>query len=89
TPIFGHGGAATAATEMDVPFLGELPLTLAVRLGSDAGKPITVDQPNSPEAAAFHRVAENLAAQVSIVAYEREAAAVRGPGQPLQLFKRR
>ncbi|HMA38388.1 MAG TPA: iron-sulfur cluster carrier protein ApbC [Chloroflexia bacterium] len=89
TPIFGHGGAHAAATALEVPFLGEIPLTLQIRTGSDTGKPITVDAPDSAETAAFRIVAKNLAAQVSILAFQRQAAEVRGPGQPLQLFRRR
>jgi ATP-binding protein involved in chromosome partitioning len=36
---FGTGGAEAAAAEMDVPFLGRLPLSLAIREASDAGIP--------------------------------------------------
>ncbi len=89
TDIFGHGGAQAAARRLDVPFLGEIPLTLAVRTGSDSGRPIVVDAPNSAEAAAFRKVSKSLAAQVSILAYARGATAGNGPGAPLPLFRRR
>ena len=36
---FGSGGAEAAALEIGVPFLGRLPLSLAVRTASDAGEP--------------------------------------------------
>ena len=36
---FGTGGAEAAAAEMGVPFLGRLPLSLAIREASDAGRP--------------------------------------------------
>ena len=36
---FGTGGAEAAAEEMGVPFLGRLPLSLAIREASDAGRP--------------------------------------------------
>jgi len=36
---FGSGGAEAAAAEMGVPFLGRLPLSLAIREASDAGHP--------------------------------------------------
>jgi ATP-binding protein involved in chromosome partitioning len=36
---FGSGGAEEAAAEMSVPFLGRLPLSLAIREASDAGTP--------------------------------------------------
>jgi len=40
---FGVGGAETAAAEMGVPFLGRLPLSLAIREASDAGTPFTAE----------------------------------------------
>jgi ATP-binding protein involved in chromosome partitioning len=64
--IFGHGGARAVSETLDVPFLGEIPLVPAIRETSDAGVPIVVKAPESPEAKAFfalaERVAENLAA---------------------------
>ena len=45
---FGSGGAEAAAAEMGVPFLGRLPLSLAIREASDAGKPpAAADGPGS------------------------------------------
>jgi len=40
---FGTGGAEAAAAEMGVPFLGRLPLSLAIREASDAGTPFTAE----------------------------------------------
>ena len=37
---FGTGGAEAAAAEMGVPFLGRLPLSVAIREASDAGRPL-------------------------------------------------
>ena len=36
---FGHGGAEAAAAELGIPFLGRVPLTIAIRTASDAGEP--------------------------------------------------
>ena len=36
---FGHGGAEAAARQMDMAFLGRIPLTIAIREASDAGTP--------------------------------------------------
>lgn len=36
--IFGHGGARTRAEELDVPFLGEVPLNMQIRIAGDDGK---------------------------------------------------
>jgi ATP-binding protein involved in chromosome partitioning len=41
---FGTGGAETAAAEMGVPFLGRLPLSLAIRQASDAGTPLAAEE---------------------------------------------
>jgi ATP-binding protein involved in chromosome partitioning len=40
---FGIGGAETAAAEMGIPFLGRLPLSLAIREASDAGQPLAAE----------------------------------------------
>jgi ATP-binding protein involved in chromosome partitioning len=60
TPIFGHGGVQAAARRMGLPFLGEIPIDLAIREGGDAGTPIVASHPQSPQAAAFRRMAEEL-----------------------------
>ena len=36
---FGRGGAEAAAAELGIPFLGRVPLTVAIRIASDAGEP--------------------------------------------------
>ena len=38
--IFGHGGARHEAERLGVPFLGEVPLDMAIRENSDAGTPV-------------------------------------------------
>jgi ATP-binding protein involved in chromosome partitioning len=55
---FGHGGAEAAAGKLGVPFLGRIPLDIAIRTASDAGTPPAAG--NGPESAAFI----SLAAQV-------------------------
>jgi ATP-binding protein involved in chromosome partitioning len=66
THIFSHGGGATTAASYGVPFLGEVPLAVALREGGDAGKPVVASDPKSPAAAAFVQIAEQVASQVSI-----------------------
>jgi ATP-binding protein involved in chromosome partitioning len=63
--IFSHGGAARQADRLKAPFLGEVPLETAIRLGGDEGYPISVGQPASPVAAAFRDIAGKLAANIS------------------------
>jgi ATP-binding protein involved in chromosome partitioning len=66
THIFSHGGGAVTADRFGVPFLGEIPLAVALREGGDAGKPVVAAAPDSPCAVAFVEIAEKVAAQVSI-----------------------
>jgi ATP-binding protein involved in chromosome partitioning len=52
--IFGHGGVAAEAGKLDLPFLGELPLALDVRVAGDSGTPIAAgDGPLSAPYAAL------------------------------------
>jgi ATP-binding protein involved in chromosome partitioning len=60
--IFGHGGARAEAERLGVPFLGEVPLDLKVRLSGDEGMPVVAAHPESPEARAFRGVARRLIA---------------------------
>jgi len=75
--IFGHGGGEKLATELDVPFLGRLPIYQPIREGSDAGIPLVIAEPASAAARAFLTLAERAAAQVSIAAH-KNAEANRG-----------
>jgi ATP-binding protein involved in chromosome partitioning len=86
TDLFGHGGAQAAAARYAVPFLGEIPLHLRIREGGDSGRPIVVDAPDSPEGQAFMQVARNLAAQVSVIAYQQADAR---KGAPVSFFSKR
>ena len=63
--IFSHGGGRKASEVLGVPFLGEVPLELEVRIGGDQGRPIVVDRPNSRSAQAFREIVGNLAARIS------------------------
>jgi ATP-binding protein involved in chromosome partitioning len=63
-----------------VPLLGTVPLGLEVRAGGDSGVPVVISHPQSPQAAAFRRVAEEVARQVSIEAMKPELV-VLGKGQ--------
>jgi ATP-binding protein involved in chromosome partitioning len=66
THIFSHGGGEKTATAYEVPLLGEVPINVALREGGDAGKPVMATDPDSPAAHAFAKIAEQVAAQVSI-----------------------
>ena len=57
SPIFGHGGARDEARRRDLPFLGEVPLEMAIRESADAGVPVTLSHPDGPHAAAYRAIA--------------------------------
>ena len=63
--IFGHGGARKEAERLDAPFLGEVPLDMAIRETSDAGTPIVVAEPDGPHAQAFREIATRVWAGVA------------------------
>lgn len=58
--IFGHGGVAAEARKLDLPFLGELPLALDVRVAGDSGTPVAAT--DSPLAAPYLALADRLIA---------------------------
>jgi ATP-binding protein involved in chromosome partitioning len=62
--IFGHGGARREAERLGVPFLGEVPLDLAIRETSDAGRPVVATDPDGAHAAIFRRIAERVRDQL-------------------------
>jgi ATP-binding protein involved in chromosome partitioning len=55
---FGHGGAEAAASEMGLPFLGRVPLDMAIRLASDDGNPPAAG--DGPVAASFTAIARRV-----------------------------
>ena len=57
TDVFAHGGAKSEANRLGVAFLGEVPLTLAIRETSDAGRPVVVSAPSSSAAEAYRNIA--------------------------------
>jgi len=67
--IFSNGGARKAAADLDLQFLGEIPLYPKIREQSDLGDPIVVSSPGSPEATVFKEIAFKVAGMISIMAY--------------------
>ncbi|MCR9074100.1 MAG: Mrp/NBP35 family ATP-binding protein [Alphaproteobacteria bacterium] len=63
--IFGHGGARHEAEKLGVPFLGEVPLHLDIRMAGDGGTPIVAADPTGPHAEAFAGIAGKVAAAIS------------------------
>ena len=56
--IFGKGGGEELAKDMDLPFLGAVPLDPRVREGGDAGIPTVVGTPDSPAGKALDAMAK-------------------------------
>ncbi|GHA52291.1 iron-sulfur cluster carrier protein [Amylibacter ulvae] len=56
--IFGHGGARAEAEKQGLPFLGEIPLDMEIRLAGDGGTPIAAT--DSPIADAYAKIAKGL-----------------------------
>ncbi|HEY0220015.1 MAG TPA: Mrp/NBP35 family ATP-binding protein [Afipia sp.] len=58
--IFGHGGARHEAERLNVPFLGEIPLHMSIRVNSDAGTPVVESEPNGDHAAIYRAIGERI-----------------------------
>jgi ATP-binding protein involved in chromosome partitioning len=64
--IFSRGGAQKAAERFKIPYLGEIPITPALREGGDKGIPILIQDPGSEVSNSFLEIAAKLAGQLSI-----------------------
>src|ERR1700754_2016970 len=60
--IFGEGGGGRLADELEVPLLGTVPLTMALREQSDAGTPLVFSAPDAPAAQGVRQAARGLVA---------------------------
>jgi ATP-binding protein involved in chromosome partitioning len=69
--IFGKGGGEKLAKQAGVPFIGSIPIDPSVRIGGDQGSPIVVSMPEAASARALRSVAENIAARLSVAAYQQ------------------
>src|SRR5437667_7254118 len=75
--IFGEGGGERLAGQYGVAFLGSIPVGIEVREGGDRGVPVVVGHPESPQAQAFRKVAEEVARHVSIEAMKPEPVVLK------------
>jgi len=64
--IFGKDGAKNLAEELNIPFLGQIPLVQSIREAGDAGRPAIL-QETTPQALAFREMAQNTAQQIAIL----------------------
>jgi ATP-binding protein involved in chromosome partitioning len=60
--LFGRGGGAQLAEQLEVPLVGQVPLVPALREGGDDGVPVTVSDPDGEAAQAFAAIADHIVA---------------------------
>jgi ATP-binding protein involved in chromosome partitioning len=72
--IFGHGGGEQVAQQLEVPFLGRLPLYQPIRIGGDRGIPIVIAEPDSAGTQAFMALAESVMLQLAVSAHQAVVA---------------
>ncbi len=65
--FFGEGGGEKLATELDVPFLGRVPMAATVREGGDYGRPVATYDADSAAGKALYEVAQAVAARASVL----------------------
>jgi ATP-binding protein involved in chromosome partitioning len=58
--LFGEGGGAELADQLDVPLLGQVPLVEELRAGADEGRPIVVADPGNEASEVFGQIAERI-----------------------------
>ena len=61
--IFGREGAKNLAKDLDVPFIGEIPIVQSIREAGDIGSPAAL-QLGTPTEKAFKDIAKNVAQEV-------------------------
>ena len=64
--IFGAGGGSRLAAELGLPLLGQIPLSVAVQEGGDAGQPILASDLDSEAAQALIGIAAQIANAVAL-----------------------
>ncbi len=88
-PIFGEGGGRLLAEELDVPLLGQVPLTLALREHSDSGTPVVLADPRDAAAKAIDEIAVKLIAktpvELPVMGLEAPVAATKAAGMSLPM----
>jgi ATP-binding protein involved in chromosome partitioning len=65
-PIFGRGGGASVAKELNAPFLGEIPIDMALREACDLGEPLVATAPDLASGRALMAVAEQVKAALAL-----------------------
>jgi ATP-binding protein involved in chromosome partitioning len=58
--IFGSGGGRRLAALTGAPLVGDVPIEPAVSTGGDSGRPVVLEDPDSPAARAFEEIARRV-----------------------------
>ena len=78
--IFGEGGGQQLADELDVPLVGQVPLSEALREHADSGTPLVAADPNAPASIAIRQAARGIIAmspqELPVMQSEAPAAAI-------------
>jgi ATP-binding protein involved in chromosome partitioning len=77
--IFGEGGGQLLADELDIPLLGKIPLQEELRESADEGRPLVIDEPNSPASQAIISAARGILATTPVELPVLQAAATQAP----------
>ncbi len=81
--IFGEGGGQLLADDLDVPLLGQVPLSEDLRAHADAGSPLVLEEPNDPAAIAIAQAARGIVAatpqELAVLQSEPPAMAAAAP----------
>jgi ATP-binding protein involved in chromosome partitioning len=75
--IFGEGGGQILADELDVPLLGKIPLQEELRVCSDEGRQLVLEDPNAPASQALYHAARGI-----LAATPQELAVFQAPSGP-------
>jgi ATP-binding protein involved in chromosome partitioning len=82
--IFGEGGGQLLADELDVPLLGTVPLTMALREQADVGTPLVLADPDDPAAQAIRHAARGV---IALTPVELPVMQMAGPPAPAEAPK--
>jgi ATP-binding protein involved in chromosome partitioning len=63
--LFGAGGGQDLAERLEVPLLGKVPMSPALREGADSGHPLMVEQPDSEAGRVFTEIADRIAVELA------------------------
>jgi ATP-binding protein involved in chromosome partitioning len=87
--IFGDGGGERLAEELEVPLLGRIPLTMALREQSDSGLPVVFSDPDDAAAQALRQAARGVIAlspiELPVMQMPAPAAAPKPVGMSLPM----